>query len=344
MVDSASWHSDYNGAMLNASTPRVESSPWRTLRPHWLTWTVGGVTTLALVLIMVPGVYVEPTLLTPTPHPMNFPSFAGAAKPPQSKGPLRVAEYEHGWPWTYVRRAKGFDGQGWPQATFGDDPFCKPWLDPNGIIIWWSVPDAWPLQSDAAILSVGPLVGDFAVLVVLVAVVAIGCEFWLRRRGGVGRFKLIDAAVATVFIAAAITWWRWNSLETKENWEAIAVLRQSEGAISHDVLLHGEGMVGYTGVYWAYTGPEWLLRLIGSPEFMRTFLFRVEKIAIDTRYLNEESDTALCHLDDLEEIWIRGRANDLPPSLLSEFRLSRVEVATAYSGSEIPRYEVWVKK
>lgn len=251
-----------------------------------------------------------------------------------------MATYEHGWPWTFAERPVVPGGNLRPRSN----PKNTVLLSPDFTIVWWSVPDAWPLPGDNSCWHIGALVGDLLVAMAILVSVALASEKWIQRRGGFGHFQIRDVLVVLAVAAVALSWWRWNAIETKENWAAIAILNQSEGAISREVLLHGEGMVGYTGVYWAYTGPEWLSRLIGSPEFMRSFLFRVEKIAIDTRYLNEEGATALCHLDDLEEIWVRGSAADLPPSLLSGFSFSRVEVPAAYSGAEIPRYAVWVKK
>lgn len=308
----------------------------QTFRLHWFSWIVCGVLATALVLIILPGVYVPPTLLIPN----RPPSLGGVPIASNPSGPLHVAEYEHGWPWTYLRRAKGFDGAGWPQGTYNDDPWCEPWLSPDGIIIWWSVPDAWPLGSDASTWRLGPLIGDLLVFSIILVAGTAACEYWIRRRGGFGRFKLIDAFVATAVIAVAITWWRWNTLEAGANRAALEQIKAAEGAIDRQAVFRVEGVVAYAGVEWAYVGPDWLRRLIGSPEFLRGPLYRVEKLAIDERYLNPTMLATLRRFRDLEELWVREPALELTDELTDHYVLLRSQRNELYFGE----YQVWGRK
>ncbi len=311
------------------------------IRLHWCSWLVGGLVLLVVVLIVVPGTWVEPTLLKAQPVALGGSAGMMPQDPAQVHGPLSVTEYEHGWPWTYARRSVGSSGEGWTQASVGDKPLLT--VGEAGIVVWWSVPDAWPGHSDASKWTAFALLADALLALALVAAASVVCEYWLRTRGGLGRFKLFDLFVIIGVIAGAISWWRWNNLETRANLDAIEVLSESPGAIDRGAILGGEGMVAYAGTQWSYIGPDWLRRLAGSPEFFRTCLYRVRKLAIDTRRLTRKEIQALRELDDLQELWIRGTAEDLPSDLLSGYTFSRAERAPTYTGIEVPEYLVWIK-
>ena len=325
----------------NCSTPPAPTKSVFCIRLHWCSWILSGLVSLALVLIIVPGVWVEPTLLQTQPFAWGGSAGMTLQGPTQAKGPLSVTEYEHGWPWTYARRCVGLGGKGWPKASVGGKPLLE--LGEAGIIVWWSVPDAWPGPSDASQWNVGALFADTLFALAVVATATAACEWWLRRRGGIGRLRLIGLFVIIGVIAGAISWWRWNDLETRANNEAIEVLSASPGTIDRRAILGGEGLVVYAGKQWSYVGPDWLRRLAGSPEFFRNSLYRIQKLAVDTRRITPKDIQALRDLDDLQELWVRGSTEDLPADLLSSFAFARTERAPMHTGIEIPEYAVWIK-
>ncbi len=304
---------------------------------HWATWVAFCVTALVLTLIVVPGVYVTPTLLETQPF-MWGGSFATAPPDPNlAKGPLSVVEYEHGWPWTYVRRAKGFGGVGWPKRGFDDEPYSEPLLTPGGIIVWWSAPDAWPIGSQSSRWYWLALGADAVVALSILSIVTVLTERWVQVRGGFGRFRLIELFVLSAAIAAALGWWRYNTQQTEINQAALDVLKSAD-CIEKEVTLVSQGAVAYRGRYWEYTGPDWLRRLVGSPEFLRSCCYRVTKLAIDSNKMGQLEWKAVTKLRDLDDIWVYGAESDIPPSVLNAFGhlddIRQTRRSGGYSGAD----------
>jgi hypothetical protein len=273
---------------------RITSLP--RLRP--VSWVVCALSVAVMTILVVPGL---PKDGRPT---LRFPEIVDRKLANgnlwMGGPPLYVLEFEHGWPWTFRRRAIGYADYGgdlvWPERPrfsnvltsspannslalmpgFTDEPI---WDAPLGGMlignthISWTAPAAWRLgHGDLTEFAWLPLVADVIVAIALVAAATAGVERWIRRRGALWRWRLIDLAAAVTIVAIALGYWKWASA----NHERDGLL--APGAVSVEASIRAD--------FWEYRGPKWLVRLAGSrrglTDFDRLFYVHVQNLVLSS--------------------------------------------------------------
>jgi hypothetical protein len=275
---------------------------------HPITVAVLILSAAAMVLIAVPG------LLSLDSPQLAFPGVTERQTPlgTVSGGrPDFAREFEHGWPCTYMRRAVGYSVRGrhplWPPLpglTPGqmvlDAPFGG--VSVAGYEVAWTAPISWPTaHSDVFEFYAGAAIVDALVAVAIVFAMTCSCEVWLRRRGSIFRWRIIDFIAVITVVAVALGYWKSASDAYRLDTQTMELLF---GADQHYRILN-----------WRYRGPEWLARLIGSrkalEEFDRVVDFRsdatdgsaaswriigkmtgLERLEIGTQYQPSEADFA----------------------------------------------------
>jgi hypothetical protein len=261
----------------------------------------------AMVLIAVPGLLSldSPQLAFPgvTERQTTLGTVSGGR-------PDFAREFEHGWPCTYMRRAVGYSVRGrhplWPPLPvltpgqmFLDAPLGGATV--AGYEVAWTAPISWPTaHADVAEFYAGAAIVDALVAVAVVFAMTCSCEVWLRRRGSIFRWRIIDFIAVITLVAVALGYWKSAGDAYRLDTQTLYSLY----ADHHDHILH-----------WRYRGPEWLERLIGSrkplEEFDRVVDFRsdatdgsaaswriigemtgLERLEIGTQYQPSESEFA----------------------------------------------------
>jgi hypothetical protein len=225
-------------------------------RLHPLAWAVLVVASLAMILIVVPGFPADRPSLTFPPKVMR--TLASGAIVTGGP-PSIILEFEHGWPWTFERRALGYSGSAsnlWPPHplnTAGGISRTGVYGGTlvHGFEISWTSPLSWTLaKSDLSEFSLLALMADGLVAVGLVAGIVAGCQRWIRRRGSIWRWRIIDFAALLALVAVSLGFWKWSA-------------RRSERDAALITSLH-EQVSNFESGLWRYRGPTWLARLIGS--------------------------------------------------------------------------------
>ncbi|MGI9455600.1 MAG: hypothetical protein ACR2NU_03515, partial [Aeoliella sp.] len=185
----------------------------------------------------------------------NVPESPADNPSPESEGPDFVLEYDHGWPTPWLRRALGYGEDPWRLSTqTGSVPALKIADYP----IAWSAPMAWPLSADAwKIHTVGLLV-NLLVGALLIGIPTACCEWWLRSRGGLWRFRLIDVLAVMTLVGTGFGFWRWDQSEMEREQ---AYFPTSNVTISYK-------SVPMSREQPEYCGPVWLERLVGNRELI----------------------------------------------------------------------------
>src|SRR5690606_23146599 len=100
----------------------------------------------------------------------------------------------------------------------------------------------------------------------LIGVPMLATETWLRRRGRLGRFKIIDFLVVVALFAAGFGLWRWDKSITDRERAAMTKLYSSS-------VLDPQYQSGYIG-------PEWASRLCGN-SYIVPVLQRIVEVKTD---------------------------------------------------------------
>lgn len=253
--------------------------PKSRVRLNVVTYLVGILALVLVALVQVAGQLTYPSELlktVPYPYPpVTFPatdsggggafSIPNAPLPPPAADDLPdlVEEYLHGWPTPWLRRAVGYSDyrsastspSKWPVVSnaCGATSIDPPWRI-NGHRISWSAPQAWPLAGNAWRFDVVGLLLNLLVASLVVTLPMAAIEFWLRRRGGLWRFRMIDLIVGFTLVAAGFGFWRWDQAMLQRERE---ICRKAYGTSKSDDLL--------MRVHFSYVGPDWLARLAGNP-------------------------------------------------------------------------------
>jgi hypothetical protein len=246
-------------------------------------------------------------------------------------GGVYKAEYEHGWPWVFLKR----------RMFYGfSDPKRPTSLSTPTYGIPWTAGATWKFWQGNAMWKPHPLAlfGNVATGLLLIGAVASTWEWRRRRRTRLMQFSLREIVIATAVVAAAFGWWRY---------------KQAEG--------DREDNLGYAAGNWSYHGPLWLKRLVGESPLTTTFS-RIDGVALHVtdndqfqktvsgfrslRYLREVeldnysldkdkyvelSFSALQQLDGLRELWLAG-------FMLTENDVYELE---AVSNLEVIRIDNW---
>ena len=244
------------------------------VRPrHWFAWLVSMLVALALILILVPGECVrrtgwrgaEPVLLADQRPRIGKDGLRPTVDP---DAPKKVYEYEHGWPWTYLRRAKGYDGRAWP--ALGDGVVARASYpqgnSPIRLDISWSMPDAWPFASDRSQWRFGVLVLDVVIAVGILIFATIGAERWIRRRKSLLRLRLFDLIATTTVVALALGWWQWHLRQQEIEREILLKIHRVGGANSRITV--EDYISNPVNTEFVDHTPVWLRRLLGTEYLM----------------------------------------------------------------------------
>ncbi len=236
-----------------SAEPQVKPRRPRWLRIprwHWLTWLVLIGPLVPLFLLEVPGYGVTPTLLTAKPFPWGSTSGGPMPNPDEAEGPLSVSEFVHGWPWTYLRRASGSGGKGWPKSKYADGKTIIGSRNGGSLAPWdWS--PAWWSRIDAAQWSFISLLGDLATVIAIVGGAVWACQTWIRRRGHRFRLRIVDLLGVMLMVGVVFGWRQWHlRLQAREAHFLTSGPMVESGFWRHPVR--------------EYCGPEWMARLVGS--------------------------------------------------------------------------------
>ncbi|MCA9240896.1 MAG: hypothetical protein KDA37_11885 [Planctomycetales bacterium] len=220
---------------------------------------------------------------------------------------LGTDQYRHGWPLPCVTRGIGrvvlrtkrAGGGGWKDVFVRGHPVTAPTLsvhlpsdgdayasvntsNPNVFklipVDWeetqiaWSSYNRWPFAIDAAKWRLDFLLIDLTLLLAIPLGLAAATEWWVRRRGGVLRFRLVDLVVAFAALSAAFAWYRSHAdlRRAEQRVEAHGMAFWfSTGALMQGWQDHQQGHNAYNGYQREYLGPDWLRRLLGNQELVR---------------------------------------------------------------------------
>jgi hypothetical protein len=259
---------------------------WSThYRLHWLSWIMLAFASVAMTLIIVPGMPDQRLARVLTPGY----DVHGRWTDGSTARLTRVDAFNHGWPFEYL--SQPFVKQGY-RLVFDSHP------------VQWSSPNAWPSLKDAYDFSLASLLGDVAIGVAIVVVSVAACELWRRRRGGL-RVSLLDFVFIVSCISVALGWYASHDrARTRE--QAIVKRLQAPGVAG------GVSAYGRTSTAWNYHGPDWLMRLVGNPYFL-DFCIHVDSITLDSRPLSDRDYADLRTLTYLESI---GCSRTLTPELV----------------------------
>jgi hypothetical protein len=219
--------------------------------------------------------------------------------------PSYVRELEHGWPWTFLRRALGYSAQKndllWrpPPSSFTSAPTWALFADTPlggaeiaGYEISWTAPIAWLLaDNDLYEFSWPALVADLAVGVAIVMGLTFAATRWVRSRGSVLRWRIVDMVAIITSVALVLGYWNWAKIAQDRDAKSLQM------GVPQDSLTRA--------LYWEYRGPVWLARLVGNRS-MLAFCDRCVRL-VGSSNGGSPADWAkigqLTALEDLELAW-----------------------------------------
>lgn len=260
----------------------------RLRRLHWASWVAMGLAALPMVLIAVPaypsdtgnrvGDQAKPAngwervcqrVYDATSHDIET-DRQQAEQVDVSESPWAAydnltqhqtpALHQHGWPLPSVVRStrvssfamiSGVDMP--PVLTIGHASMSC--FGTPIHYVRWSNYHTWPLTGDRWGVHLGNLLVDLLAFGLVVGGVGAAVEWWLRSRGGLFRFRLVDVLAAFTVCAVALGWHQHHS-----------GIRDLESRLDTD-LNQGDVWQRYQG-FRSYTGPEWLQRLAGHPDYV----------------------------------------------------------------------------
>jgi hypothetical protein len=236
---------------------------WKCLHPF--TWLVMLVVGAGLVIIVVPGRHKEGFREENAYHDQATQMLNQLL--PSPKGAISFSQV-HGWPkpWAATRRDTYVKSPLNPYLHFTQPPLSSPWPG-------WTSADAWPYKAAASRVHWGNLLLDMVVAVAVLAAFGAATEFWLRRRGGPLRLRIIDLLAVTTVGALALGWYRYHErVHGNEQ-------RLTTQIMGNDWIMPSE-IVGFrfdpveTGSArllmseFRYCGPDWLILLIGNERLL----------------------------------------------------------------------------
>lgn len=220
---------------------------------------------------------------------------------------IKIDQYRHGWPLPCMTRGigrvvlrknrpgvvggKGTDVRGHPRTqpllsidlpSDGDSYTLVPMANSKSYKmvpddwektpLYWSDYNRWPLATDGAEWRIDYLLTNLAVLFTIPITAALMTERWVRRRGDVLRFRLVDLMVAFVLCSLAFGWFR-SHADLREFEQSI----ESQGSpfihvndsLCEQWQIRELGRSNFHGYDRRYFGPDWLRRLIGNRELLR---------------------------------------------------------------------------
>ncbi len=284
-------------------------------RLHWFTWCVLVATALPTLLLIIIGIG-------------NNNVAGGISGSDVVEVTSRVEEkydslkdenayvivdcYQHGWPWTCLTRGQGmamadafsgvivagrdrssaalcFEGRNWVG--------CFPLYDE----VAWSNFDNWPLHADVWQWNWKLALLDLLVGIAIVGGMTLATERWLRWRGGLFRFRLIELLAFTTLVAVGFGYWKYHdSLKSFENriissrfaftqpfgdpidstdqLFAIAPQLPQQPATTKPSDTQSIKIYNYDD---SYCGPTWLSRLLGCEGLVPDCFWHITFVSLD---------------------------------------------------------------
>lgn len=136
-----------------------------------------------------------------------------------------LSNYEHGWPWVWLRRSG-------PNIKAGDE---VPWLTADG----------WHFLEVPFEFRPGWLFADIALALTVTALAALLFESRRRRGKKFWRFGLREGALMVFAVAAILAWWHAQERQYLKEQRVVALKMFADGVDAE------------------YRGPKWLEKLTG---------------------------------------------------------------------------------
>lgn len=314
-------------------------------RYHLLTYVVTFFAAICLVLIMVPGQayysYHNSRLdwWDKQCDQVYQQTQAKLEKSRRKNDPLLTVNlYEHGWPKPWLIRSTAVPAFGnyyqvasTPLFTSGkkNSGFLGPSLLADYVA--WSNYDNWPFHSVEWRIHAWHLAFDLLIFLAVVGGTSIATERWLRSRGGLFRFRLVDLLAALTVCGVVFGWFSYHARMTR-----LEVRVAEYGQIGD--------APGYRRIstWKAYSGPDWLKRLVGDDDYL-PFLYHVHEATFHASKDWRESLNKIVSLPRLERLHM-----DLPvpQEVITRFRESAniteitLTANTAYSDLTLSRFYV----
>jgi hypothetical protein len=211
-----------NRQIVPAARPGGEAGPASSgrrpiLRLHLSTWLAVGFLAVAFLLIAVPA------------RPTDQNCFLLTQPWTDCWG----EEFEHGWPWPYLRTEIACSN-----ATSGSNSQSEDLLPP------WMRWRNWRLLGDLYKFMPGNLLCDLAVILAALLLAAAMLEWRRRRLASPWQFTLRELFLATLLVACVLSWCMVQREQCRQD--------RAESATTGGDTPHG------------YTGPLWLRSLVGA--------------------------------------------------------------------------------
>lgn len=254
-------------------------------RCHWLTWSLTLLVALALVLIVVPGDWISPLPSdSPTRWERRCQDLYAATREQHKPAEGNLAQglnfavyaFQHGWPRPFLARALVLkltaDGGQYRVRSTHLIRYLSPFRSWGGSLylgVSWSNYDNWPFSADDWIWDPWALAIDVAAALLIVGLVAGATERWIRTRGGILRYRLLDlfAVIAVVAVVTAVCTYHARLRRVEAQGGAPQL---TPAFVAHD----GDLTLGQR-----YTGPAWLRKLAGT-EYLLPLFHHVYDVSI----------------------------------------------------------------
>lgn len=276
----------------------------RLARCHPVTWLVTLVVLTAVTLIVVPG---EVRYL---PYNQQLSWWEQQCKEVQLETSKLIdlerngkwitpttALYEHGWPRPYLARTKIIEAfqpykDSKPKLTSGK--MNSGFLGPSTLadFVSWSNYDNWPFESEAWRIHPGHLLLDSIIVVFVVGGTGLTTEWWLRSRGGLFRFRIIDLLALATICGLLLGWYKYHERITRLETQVAATHKKPRKKC-------------YVNQYKSYDGPDWLRRLVGDDAYL-PFLYHARDAGLTFDEGWEANFAELVKLPRLQNVRLTG--------------------------------------
>jgi hypothetical protein len=246
---------------------------------HPATWVASLLATVVMTLLMVPAGYDRPSLEIRSTYRNDWDRKVGAVYDETAQWTSEQREAEivqsesrqwekvrprlrlHGWPVPCLVRSLP------PTPEHAIKP-SKSWGTPKPFeVVSWAQYDNWPFEVRSWRISFVRLAVNAFAAILAIAAVGTATEWWIRRRGGLLRFQLIDALCLITVTAVLLGWWAYHSQMHRIERQALDNLGPPGEALQ---------ILGRPD----YCGPVWLARLAGS-EYSLPHFHHTSHLAID---------------------------------------------------------------
>lgn len=248
----------------------LRSALLRFFRCHPATYIVTALVGIALVLIIIPGdqrhaPYRQPFDWWEQQCVDTTKEVDKQIRADQDDESPKIIEsiqlYEHGWPRPWLVRGiriEMFSPYKYSTPLITSGKKLPAFLGPSYLAdyVSWSNYANWPLASEAWRIHPWHFVLDFLLAFVVAGSVGLVTEWWLRSRGGLLRFRIVDLLGAITVCALLLGWWAYHERMTE---------------VEREVEEHFTSGAHASTRNWGwkqYAGPEWLRKLVGDDAYL----------------------------------------------------------------------------